>query len=53
MIEIKFSRQQLTELDKERYARILKKVITQMSNLNKSASLPKKIIFTELKIIFM
>ena len=52
MIEIKFSRQRLTGQEKERYAHIVKKIITQIERFNKSSGFVKDVVLTELKIIF-
>lgn len=52
MIEIKFNRQQLTTWEKERYARVLKKIIAQIFQFNKGMGLLKDVVCTELKIIF-
>lgn len=52
MIEIKFDRQQLTRQEKDRYARVLKKVITQIFRFNKGIGLLKDVVSTESKIIF-
>ena len=41
MIEIKFNRQQLTRWERERYARILKKVIAQIFRFNKDLRIAK------------
>jgi len=52
MIMIKFNRQKLREWEKERYARILKKVIAQTFRFNKGLRIANDVVCTELKIIF-
>ena len=52
MIEIKFNRQQLTRIEKEKYSRILEVVIAMIGKFNKHIESLKDVVSTEVKIIF-
>lgn len=52
MIEIKFCRDQLTRMEKEKYAKILCVVITIICRLNENIRVLEGVVSTETKIIF-